>query len=362
MLLERAIALDSTWYAPVIEYAARSPTGNTDLAALESLMPSLQAGERDLLQYKRAMWSLDRELMYRTARALFDRSPATFWRPLVQEAMAVNRPAVVIAAGAYRDVPSLTTNPLHPDQNSHLTYGYALHNVGRYKEQLALGAEVRREFPANLRVALIQEIMALAALGRTDELAPLVELSESDADRGAAYLVASQAWMAGQELAAHGNPELAEEYFARWVNRIEEAAAREPNSRQRQVVLAQAYLVAGRFEQAAAHHAALLKSPAPDSLLVIGEYGQALAGLGRRDEANAVIDRLEAIVAGRSENIRRLHQGLISARLGDKPRALAYLRQAVASGSVLFVFQHRNAALNNLRDYPPFIDFVRLRE
>lgn len=128
------------------------------------------------------------------------------------------------------------------------------------------------------------------------------------------------------------------------------------------MVLAQAYLVAGRFEEAAAHHAALLLSPAPESLAFIGEYGQALAGLGRREEAHAVIGWLEAINAGRSENIRRLHQGLISARLGDKPEALAYLHHTVASGSVRFVFQHRNAALKSLRDYPPFMEFVRARE
>lgn len=110
---------------------------------------------------------------------------------------------------------------------------------------------------------------------------------------------------------------------------FEQAAQLAPEMTQAREILAEIYVQGGEHEKALSHADALLGF-APDNVRGLGLKVDALAGLGRRDEAEAALDALLAKDSGADNAIRAYNSGVSALRAGDYERAVRRFEQALA--------------------------------
>jgi len=86
-------------------------------------------------------------------------------------------------------------------------------------------------------------------------------------------------------------------------------------------------------------------------------YAMTLYEVGRRDEAIAEADA--AIEMAPNDSLMRYNVACLYGRTGDKARAMAALREAVASGVTNFQWWEHDPDLDSLRDDPEFIELSK---
>ena len=90
---------------------------------------------------------------------------------------------------------------------------------------------------------------------------------------------------------------------------------------------------------------------------MLGRLGVAAAARGDRRGAERVLTRILSVPA---KNGRRLYaRARIYARLGDRDRAMALLREAFAQGMDYGMHLHTECAFEPLRGYPPYEELIR---
>ena len=232
----------------------------------------------------------------------------------------------------------------------HYTLCDALHMLGRHERELEVARGGVAEFPGK-PVLTFSEVHALAALGRVEELGRLVEQSF----RGVELQRVRLAVEASAELRAHGHPKAALEMAQRVVDEMPPNPARDGWTRW---YLATLMLMAERPDDALALSADVA-SEYPDDALFVGTHGAMAARIGDRRTALDVSRRLEELEDPQLFGADHIVHAGIAAGLGDREKAVEYLREALRAGFPFNLTVHRNPYLVPLWGFEPFEEFLR---
>jgi tetratricopeptide (TPR) repeat protein/TolB-like protein len=350
----RAVALDSTFtralgrailsHTNVGEYEAAEPYVQRLLGLRERMTPY----ERVAADWVIAVHARDWQRQYLTSRQLASMVPVPVWLYVAgMNATRVNRPAEAVAVLARVDPAGGYASRWRPFWS---VYGNAHHQLGDYRRELRVirrGRVHHPDFPAYIQ----QELIALAGLGRTDDvLARLDELLGTADPTRAMQVVA-------HELEAHDHAAAARLVAERAVSRAE---SRQAGTADLQEERARAGLLAllGRNEEARS----VLESAVarwPENLDAQGELGALAARLGDRARAEQAFHWLDSADVRQAPGRQRYLQASIAAELGENARAVSLLREAFAQGQPFGVEVHRNPHFRRLRDDTGFRELLR---
>jgi len=170
--------------------------------------------------------------------------------------------------------------------------------------------------------------------------------------------------MAAAELRAHGNPEAARDALARAIAWYERRRAEVGLEDDGGLGLALTYFEAGRLEEARRlleGMVAPLRVPGTSTMgryAVLGTLGAIAAREGKRAESLRFDDQLKAVSVRYMQGGGTYQRARIHALLGDRETAVDLLQTAMLQG-IDFAYVHADIALDSLRAYPPFMEFIR---
>jgi tetratricopeptide (TPR) repeat protein len=349
---------DSASYKPMRE-AARLDTGWVE-AAVEATADTVPlqrlAARPGLLPYDRDVVALfltkNADRQFDLARRLAAVNPELWSQDAAWEALATNRPTTVLALSAYAD--SAVWMRGRWQMIAYNTRGIALHQLGRYAEELDLAHQLERQFPGDL-TGRTHEVMALAALGEVDSLRRRL------AEWEAAPVPKERGWadtrtnVAGQELMAHGHEQEG--------RRLLEATLPFYRGRGQGVDLLFILIWTDHLQEARTRALAFLGTARSrdDSAYVFTNLGTIAARQGHAAEAGQYDRRLAALPKGAPAE-----RAIIASALGDREGAVRFLEEARSGGDptglVLYHIAHRLPDFAPLRGYPPFEAFLKPRD
>jgi tetratricopeptide (TPR) repeat protein len=232
----------------------------------------------------------------------------------------------------------------------------ALHMLGQHERELREARKGREEYPEYFS-ALHNELVALVALGRVDQVREGVEQSR--------LLPPQPGWLppglmgnVAAELRRHGQREVSREIVQRAIDWYLMRPAEEMGDPFRRYSLMEMYYQAERFADAGPL-AEELVAQYPTNIDYLGYLGTLAARRGDRDEAMRIGDRLSQLNDPYNHGHHLYWQSCIAAQLGDKERAMMLLRDAFSQGRSFDLWLHRDMDLEPLWDYPPFMEFLR---
>lgn len=285
--------------------------------------------------------------------------PSSLWARgyLATTALALNRPLEVVAVFA----------DIAPCDN-YFAWGHrALHSAGDFDGALASIRASQACFPF-WRDLDRDEVLALAALGRVDEMEQVIERFLTR-PRGADYESLSAPvlvlYQASLELRFRGDHAAERSLAERALNRYSRALDAwrseenaEPSVDQ-ELVMVELSWWAGH-ESEAWELCQTLAERAPDHLDVVMTKGTLAARRGDRQRA----EEADAVLASSGEtrggiNSVTYSRVCIAAQLGDTDRALDLLRDAIALGALEWDHIRRDPDLEPLRDNPTYQELVR---
>jgi tetratricopeptide (TPR) repeat protein len=362
-LFQKAFDLDST----MVEVRLRSVVTYMNLGdweAADSLLDLLdlvrgQMSEKNRIHYllRRAQQTRDLRAMYEWSKRQFESQPdgmMGYLGNVGQYAMNLNRPREAI-----RVLTSLTQTPgtwaSYRNWN-HLAQSH--HMVGQHEEELEIARHGRSIWP-NVLEALQDEVEALAAMGRVDEVHPL--LQEALTFPAGSPGVVMRA--AALEFREHGYSEEAGAMLDRaitWYDRLPEA---ERATETHRYELARLHYEAGHGPRAWQMFQDLA-TEFPEDHRYLGYLGLLAAREGDVTTAQRVSQTLSGWTAWAPSGRNLLRGGhtfmraKISALMGEKAHAVTLLREAHAQGHPFDIALCRDIDLESLRDFPPFRNFM----
>jgi tetratricopeptide (TPR) repeat protein len=276
---------------------------------------------------------------------------------LAQMAIQLNRPRTAIQA--------IERLPLTEQHSRHRLgilrqslLASALHMAGEYDRELEQITLARRHAPADLTFAA-RGAGALAALGRLDDVVRAVEHSLSVAPTSGNPVLVME--LAAEELRAHGRREASLAMAARLVRWLRDRPSNEAATMQHREDLANALYLSEQWEEAGTLFAQLAADD-PSRVELLGALGTTAARRGDTERARAVAGQL----AGWSDPLHlgapAFWRACIAALLNDRESAVDRLRESFAELPRSSLRLHRDPDLETLRDYPPYLDLVRLKD
>jgi hypothetical protein len=217
----------------------------------------------------------------------------------------------------------------------------ALHMLGRHADELS---HVRRGLERHPELAVLRdyELRALAALGRTGEVARLLDEYAVIPTRGG-WDPATAMLHAGMELRAHGHAAAARQAFRRAVAAAHARAAAAPGDADAQATLVEVLYVTDDPEAGR-----MLTRLSADRARCAGCQG-ALGVLAARAGDRAASARAAAALAARGPKPGALlWRARIAAALGERTAAAALVREAVARGFAYDGLTHADTELGAL--------------
>jgi serine/threonine protein kinase len=355
-----AARLDTGWAHAAAAFAVWGDTTSGEAAesTLARLLrrPGLLSGERENVQYmsRRA----DGEQAYRLAERRFAVNFVWWFARLAEFAMMTDRPHRALQASRYQDTAlALFGGAPQFGGSAYLMGGYALHQLGRYREELQLAHDLQHRFPELVHIYRTHEAMALAALGEVDSLHR--RLAEWEATPEEGDMAGTRGFIAGLELMAHGYQREGREVL---VGTLPHYRRNERGAIQEVMVL----IWTDQLEDARRLALARLRTArsVADSLNYAGALGSVAAAQGARAEA-ARYDRL--LAAERPRDLEReavMMRAAIATHLGDREEAVRLLEKARINPdfSTTHTHLHRWLEFATLRDYPPFQRFLEPRD
>jgi TolB-like protein/tetratricopeptide (TPR) repeat protein len=350
-LFYRAIDADSS-YVEAIIFASTTEWNLDDIAMGDTVLELARPYRDQMAPWDRAnfdwlqgFYDGDREAIYRAGRRFAELDPVR-GGDLRGARMSGHYAEAVDAAGKWYDRVFDKAGMLGFFWGDFLT---SLHMLGEHEKELEHARTARDIFPAEQR-AFTYEARALAALGRLDELATLVDEAGTYS-----FSVGAVLREAGLELRAHGAAAAGEEYL--------EASLRWYEEREIENTGPVATLLAlKRFEQAR-DRARQGVTDFPENAFYHGALGMAAAALGDTEVATAMdagLVELEArpYVFGGPASWRPR----IAAHAGDLARAMELLEEAYGHGMTFGTWIHTDPGMDPLRGHPPFQRFIAPRE
>ena len=274
-------------------------------------------------------------------------------RQLGYEALKLNRPREAIDVLGRIDLESAEMRDVWWYWR---TLTRAHHMLGDRRRELKEARRGREQYPTLLST-LQFEVVALAALGRVDEVSRLLD--------EAIMLPPQPGWAqwrpavaASLEFRAHGYPEAAEQAIQRAIDWFRSRPSDEAATAESRYGLARTLYWGKRWDEARTLFERLVVE-VPDNGDYLGFLGTVGANLGHRDQASRVSERLAGIDLPFGRGFRALWQARIAAVLSERERAMNRLRDAFAGGIIYNTWFHRDPAFESLRDYPPFQQLMR---
>jgi tetratricopeptide (TPR) repeat protein len=222
--------------------------------------------------------------------------------------------------------------------------------LGDYEGDLEVARQARQRRPESLDY-LWHETRALAALGRLDEAAAIVDTMRSLSSREALG-----DWLpdVAYALRDHGYHAGAHEFFDEAIAWYESQA---PNNEALRGSLAEVLYQAERWDEALPLYEELAAEN-PEVPTYLGALGRLAARRGDRDEALRVSEELRSAQFTPIEMMSAtLERAKIAALLGDREEAMTLTR---AVGQIQHAaIRHRDIDFESLRDYPPFQELMR---
>ncbi|PYO35300.1 MAG: hypothetical protein DMD74_07670 [Gemmatimonadetes bacterium] len=284
-----------------------------------------------------------------------------------EDAMALRRPRDAVNALA----------ALGPDRGftrGWWVYWYdlstALHMLGDHRRELKEALEGARRFPGNPQIVTAQAA-ALAALGRAEDVAHLVEANETLSPEFGATPTDVMV-RAAAELRAHGHAATADTVLARarrWLAARPPAEAASAAHRSHVALVAYA---AGRLDDARREFEGLLgEGPTGRSASLhfvneglgsmdyLGYLGAIAARQGNREQALRVERRLAGAERPYFFGRHTIWRARIHALLGERELATTLVREALSRGYPHADELHTEIDFESLRDYPPFQELLR---
>jgi serine/threonine protein kinase/tetratricopeptide (TPR) repeat protein/ribosomal protein L40E len=234
----------------------------------------------------------------------------------------------------------------------------AHHMLGNYQLELD---EIRRgqeSYPDKLELR-VDEVRALAALGRIKEVTGVIEDSLSVKSRTATP--GSVMLEAAQELRAHGFLNEAQEIANRAAEWHKNRALDDAESDVYRSDLAFSLYIAGQWEKANALFKELAEKN-PDNVEYKGFLGRLAARGGDRKAALKISEELQQIKRPYLFGYHTYCRACIASLLGEREQAVELLSEAFAQGYAHGVYLHRDIDLEALREYPPFQELLWPKE
>lgn len=365
----RAASLDTSYWQAIL-WAGISYADLRRYPPADSLFQILNRNRGQLAPYDQANLDYfdggfvhgDWERSYQGSRGMVQLAPAAGHAlfALGMTAIITNRPAE--ATRALRDIDTTTGWGKRWNTRIHNLLARANHQLGRHDVELGSARRMIVSEP-NAGWARLQEIRALAALGRFDE-------AVGRAEQGAALPPAPTSWEpflpgeflyeAGRELRAHGSPPAAHRVLERAATWYEKLPPAEARSRAQRVGLAAVQYALARYDAAAAIYGDLLAEDSSD-VAALGGLGAIAVRQGRRTDAERFVGSLEQQRRPYLFGAPRYAAARIVALEGDRERAVTLLHQARREGMARIYNFHLEQDFDSLRDYPPYRDLVRPR-
>jgi len=307
--------------------------------------------ERDILDNLDAWINGDLAERHRTAKKLAAQDPFWSYELLLD---ARNNGYFREAVEAFRRMPL--------DDEHWKTWGqqwgvvtYAYHILGEFKNELKEARRARKERPESLP-RLWYETRAYCGLGRMKDVNRLIDESATLPTR-AGYSPGQIMLYAGYYLRAHGFREQSVQVLERSRQWFESRPQEEKSSVANQDYLGQVLFYLERWTEARAIFVALHeKFPSNEDYL--SAVGQLAAITGDKDKALDISRQLDENKPRYRSGTSFVHRARIAAYLDDKEGAVALLRKAVGLGYT-YPEIYGDMAWEKLKDYPPFIQFIK---
>ena len=234
----------------------------------------------------------------------------------------------------------------------------ARHMLGKYQLELEEIRQGQENYPDRLELR-VDEVRALAALGRIQEVREVIEDSLNLKSRtetpGGVMLEAAQ------ELRAHGYLNEGQEIANRAADWYENRTLDDAESDIYRSDLALALYIAEQWEKAKTLFKELAEKN-PDNVEYKGFLGRLTARGGDREGALKISDELQQIKRPYLFGYHTYCRACIASLLGEREQAVELLREAFAQGYSHGVYLHRDMDLEALREYPPFQELLWPKE
>ena len=361
---EEAARLDTAWGLAAAWAVWQTLSDSVRLKRLAS-RPELAAGDREAVALILSLGQESSERTFELARRRFVVNPDLWVYLAAWAAVRTGRAQTAVAISGYADSAVYARGDWLVD--AYHSRGFALHELGRYEEELKLARDVQQRFPNGSQVAANNhEAMALAALGRVDSLRRrLAEWEALTEPRGTgARWAGTRAWVAGQELIAHGKERQGREMLEGTLPFYARLRATQGYSSKEEVNVLE---WTDHLEKAKPLALAALPRvrSAVDSVDFLSALGRIAARQGNRAEAMRYAELLAATRGVAPHNARSapFARATIAARLGDFEAAVRLLEEARDKGEqdAKSWNVHRWPDFAALRDYPPFQRFLKPR-
>jgi tetratricopeptide (TPR) repeat protein len=353
-LFLQAAALDSSFVVPLV-WAAAAYGNVGDYAHCDSLSRvadternRLTAHDRGLLDLWMANLRGDRLGRYDAARAMLAAAPASELALFIAGAAAigVNRPAEAIRY--LRRIPvdrSAVTWDLYGTR-----LGFALHQAGRYDEELVEARRRRQRQPVWIR-AMEDEARALVALGRLRE-ADRVMAEVATAQDQSGRRAGDAMYATALEMKWHGHSREANVLFGRAAEWARTRAVTDGGLTVTQYLLARSLYASGNLAAADSLFGVLAAQQSHSVAYLIG-LGLTAAGRGDRARALRLSETLATLDQPYLFGANTVGRARIAALLGQRDEAVGLLRQAMSEGAHIEDV-HLWTELQPLRGFPPF--------
>jgi tetratricopeptide (TPR) repeat protein len=350
-----AFELDSAFFTALI-YASVPVMQERRPQELDSLIQILEAHENELAEYDRHWMQFlqgfrdgDHDVVLRElshASHVAPQSRATYLHAMFLELRNRPREELSVLSAIDPNRGAMRGNWLYWNRKA-----FAHHMLGEHDRELEAIREARELYPGE-DMLRVPEIVALAALGKIDEVYELL-YSIEDWAHGPARAV-------GRELRAHGSLEAAQEVFDHAVELLLALPPEEGAERGNRYSLGYLMYLAGEWDEALEIVEALVTEyPGERDYVVL--LGATAARLGDRERALRMSERLidlDIDTFWEYGNIPVM-RARIAAALGDHSDAISLLQEAFRRGWVSPSRWHQFVEFEPLRDHPEFKELIR---
>jgi DNA-binding SARP family transcriptional activator/thioredoxin-like negative regulator of GroEL/TolB-like protein len=221
-------------------------------------------------------------------------------------------------------------------------------NTGHYEEALEIARRGRQLFPGrHFQTHVLQELYALAGLGRLDEMKPIL----NELQHGTGGQISSDFLQVSGRLAFFGHPQEARAVAQRAVD-WQTTWMEDPNDQ----VMADALIQAGRPEEAVPLLRSLLDED-PRTPRLMGRLGLAVAQTADLEEAEDVVRELEAM---ENDSVATFWRVVILGHLDRKEEATSLLSLALLDRS--FDALDYSHVYGSIHRFGPLLDFGPFRQ
>ena len=354
-----AVELDPNFKALPLGYAAIAHMNLGEIAKADELVKegdkaieTLDSHSRLGLDWIKAYIQGDLTGRLRAMRQMAQKAGGSYYYQWGSDALANNRPREAIKALSKLDPEGMWMKGWHWYWGR-LTQAY--HMLGKYKQELKEARRARKQYPEVLAV-LWYEVLALAALGRIDEINKLIDESFTMPPQ----MGLNPGWImiySGQILKINGFKDKSHQVLDRALQWLENRPKEEKETKSHREELAYALYLSERWEEARTIYEDLLKEE-PENINHIGYLGAMAARRGDREEALRISTQLEEVKRPYLYGNHTYWRARIAALLGDKENAVRLLRESIAQGQTYWGII-TDIALGPLWDYKPFKELIK---